>query len=195
MYPALIAIALTAQPWFQEEASVRGIDFTHDSGHRERFLFPECVCGGAALFDADNDGDLDAYLVNAGPVEAEAGARSPNRFYVNDGSGRFTDRTEASGTGDRGYGMGVACGDYDNDGFTDVYVTNYGANVLYRNEGDGTFTDATDAAGVGDDGWGSSAAFVDYDHDGDLDLFVVNYVNWSVKTEITCYAANGERRA
>jgi hypothetical protein len=195
MISTTLAAAVTlglVQPWFQEEAARRGIDFKHDSGHRERHLFPECVCGGAALFDADNDGDLDAYLVNAGPIEAEPGTRSPNRFYLNDGAGNFVDATDASATGDRGYGMGVACGDYDNDGFVDLYVTNLGANVLYRNNGDATFTDVTDAAGVGTAAWSSSAAFVDFDADGDLDLYVANYVNWSVATEITCFAANGE---
>ena len=194
--PVLLALALGAtthaQPWFEEQAAVRGIDFEHDSGHRDRHWFPECICGGCALADLDNDGDLDAYLVNAGLLFGEPAERPANRLYLNDGAGNFVDHTDASNTGDRGYGVGVTCADYDADGFVDIYVTNLGANVLYRNNGDATFTDVTDAAGVGDERWGSSAAFLDYDNDSDLDLYVVNYVNWSRATEIECYAANGE---
>lgn len=196
MYVALIAATLAAQPWFSEEAAPRGITFTHDSGHTDRYLFPECVCGGAALLDVDGDGDLDAYLIQGGPVPtggAAPRAAQPNRLYLNDGGGVFTDHTDASGdAADGGYGMGVTCGDYDNDGDVDIYVTNYGRNSLLRNDGSGVFTDVTLDAGVGDEAWGSSSAFFDYDADGDLDLFVVNYVNWSLKTEITCYATNGE---
>jgi hypothetical protein len=189
---ALVGADALAQPWFQEAAAERGIDFAHDSGHRDRHWFPECICGGCALADFDNDGDLDAYLVNAGVLFGERADRPPNRLYLNDGAGRFTDHTEASATGDRGYGIGVTCADYDADGFIDIYVTNFGANVLYRNNGDATFTDVTADAGVGHEGWGSSAAFVDYDNDGDLDLYVANYVNWTRATEIECYAASGE---
>ncbi len=164
--------------WFREESGERGLDFTHSTGHEDRHLFPEIIGGGAALFDMDGDGDLDAYLVQS---------RGSNRLYDNDGTGHFGDVTAASGTGDAGYGMGVAAGDYDNDGDVDLYVTNLGPNVLYRNDGNGRFTDVSEASGVADPSWGVSAAFLDYDADGDLDLFVVNYVDWSIDTELVCH--------
>ncbi|HID11433.1 MAG TPA: tetratricopeptide repeat protein [Candidatus Latescibacteria bacterium] len=126
--------------------------------------------GNAAWGDYDNDGDLDLYIVRCDP-EASA-----NVLLRNDG-GRFADVTEEAGVGDRGLGMDAAWGDYDNDGDLDLYVANFGPNVLYRNEGDGTFTDVTQEAGVGDPRWSMSCAFSDVDHDGDLDIFVVNYVD------------------
>jgi len=181
------------QAWFSEEASSRGIAFEHDSGHRGEHLFPECLVGGCALVDVDGDGDLDAYLVQSGLIEPGAGEERPaNRLFLNDGAGNFTDVTESSGAGDLGYGMGVAAGDYDNDGDMDLYVTNLGRNALLQNNGSGVFEDATEEAGVGDERWGSSAGFLDYDNDGDLDLFVVNYVQWSLRNEIKCFARSGE---
>ena len=173
-------------PWFVERAAASGLVFKHESGHRGRFLLPEIMCGGAALFDMDGDGDLDAYLVQAGDIRAAPATRPPNRLFRNRGDGTF-EYIPDSGAGDQGYGMGVATGDVDNDGDVDLYVTNCGPNVLLLNDGQGRFTDVTVAAGVGDPGWGASAAFVDYDHDGDLDLFVTNYLNWSVATELECY--------
>ncbi len=175
-----------AAAWFEEVAISRGLDFTHQSGHRERYLMPEIMCGGAALFDMDGDGDLDAYVVQAGYVVEPAEQQPPNQLFENLGDGTFKDVTAGSGADDRGYGMGVACGDYDNDGDVDLYVTNVGPNVLLRNDGHGRFTDVTGAAGVGDAGWGASAAFVDYDNDGDLDLYVCNYLRWSPETERHC---------
>ncbi len=174
------------RPWFEEEAAASGLDFVHDSGHRDLFLMPEVVSGGAALFDADGDGDLDAYLVQSGRVVDAPELRPENRLYLNDGSGRFKDTTAESGTGDRGYGMGVACGDVDDDGDTDLYVTNLGPNTLFTNLGDARFHDATASSGTGDGSWGSSAAFFDHDLDGDLDLFVVNYIEWYVTAELDC---------
>jgi len=173
-------------PWFVEDAAAVGLVFQHESGHRRRFLLPEIMCGGAALFDMDGDGDLDAYLVQAGDIRAAPAMRPPNQLFRNRGDGSFEPVAD-SGAGDRGYGMGVATGDADNDGDVDLYVTNCGPNVLLLNDGNGRFTDVTVAAGVGDPGWGVSAAFVDYDHDGDLDLFVTNYLHWSVATELECY--------
>jgi hypothetical protein len=141
----------------------------------------------------DQDGDLDAYLVQAGSPNRPGGAGAQNRLYRNDGQGRFRDVTDGSGAGDRGYGIGVASGDYDDDGDADLYVTNLGPNVLLRNDGDGKFRDVSAAAGVDDPSFGSSAGFLDYDADGDLDLFVVNYVSWTPGAELTCYNGSGAR--
>jgi hypothetical protein len=176
-----------AASWFSEEAEARGLAFTWRSGHTGRHYFPEIMGGGAALFDLEEDGDLDVYLVQGGSITAEPDARPTNQLFANDGGGRFADASAASGAEDRGYGMGVAAGDADGDGRTDLYVTNVGPNVLYLNRGDGGFRDATEPAGVGHSAWSTSAAFVDTDRDGDLDLFVTNYVRWSAKGEITCY--------
>ncbi|MDH3626693.1 MAG: CRTAC1 family protein [Acidobacteriota bacterium] len=177
----------TGPPWFEEVARERGLRFEHRSGHAERHIFPEIIGGGAALFDMDGDGDLDAYLVQSGNLIDPGAQGGVNRLFENDGAGHFRDVTEGSGADDDGYGMGVAAGDYDDDGDVDLYVTNYGPNVLLRNEGGGRFADVTVAAGVGHRGWGTSAAFVDYDADGDLDLFFTNYVNWSLTDERDCY--------
>ncbi len=187
--PAAAAAAAAADgaPWFVEEAATRGLDFRHDSGHDERNLFPEIVAGGAALFDMDGDGDLDAYLVQSGSLRAPGSGRGRNRLFANDGKGRFADVTEGSGAGDLGYGMGVTTGDYDGDGDTDLYVTNFGPDVLLRNDGGGKFTDVTRSAGIDNPSWGTSATFLDYDRDGDLDLYVTNYVNWSIENEQDCY--------
>ncbi len=146
--------------------------------------------GGAALFDLDNDGLLDMYLVQSGNL-IEPAAGSGNRLYRNMGNGSFQDITERSGAGIRGYGMGVAAGDFDNDGFTDLYVTNYGANVLLKNDGHGRFVDVTERAGVASSGWSTSAAFVDYDGDGELDLFVTHYLNWRREAEVQCFSLTG----
>ena len=174
-------------PWFVEEAASRGIDFVHVSGHRQRFLLPEIVGSGAALADVDGDGDLDAYLVQSGSLYAD-GPRREDRLYLNRGGGRFAP------AGTRlpqlpGYGMGVAAGDYDNDGDVDLYVTALGPNALLRNDGSGVFENVAAQAGVADPGFGASAAFLDLDQDEDLDLFVVNYIHWSEGAEIECYIA------
>jgi len=173
--------------WFEEVAEQAGISFRYESGFDGRYIFPEIMGGGAALFDMDGDGDLDAYLVQGGGVAVPESDRPTNLLFENLGGGTFRDVTEASGTADRGYGMGVAAGDYDNDGDIDLYVTNYGPNVLLRNDGGGKFRDVTAQAAVGHPGWGVSAAFLDYDVDGDLDLFVANYLNWSLSIEQDCY--------
>lgn len=182
----------SVQGWFEESAQARGIDFEWVSGHRERFYFPEIMGGGAALFDMDTDGDLDLYLVQAGRIDVEAEADQPaNQLFANNGPvnpGSFRNVSHGSGSGDRGYGMGVAAGDYDDDGLVDLYVTNVGPNVMLRNLGEQRFEDVTSQTEVGDPTWTASAGFVDYDADGDLDLYAVNYIYWSAAEEISCYS-------
>ena len=193
-------------PLFREIAAETGLNFLHTTGATGEFYMPEIMGSGVALFDYDNDGDLDVYLLQGmklNPSE-QAKLKFPlpkdqkpgNRLFRNElvpsGKLKFTDVTEAAGLGLVAYGMGVATGDYDNDGDVDLYVTNLGANVLYRNNGNGTFTDVTAQAGVDDPRWSSSAAFVDYDHDGRLDLFVCNYVDFTVKGNKPCFAPTGE---
>jgi hypothetical protein len=160
------------QPWFTEITEQAKLSFNHDAGIDGTYRLPQIMGAGCAMLDYDSDGDTDLYLVNSGPMNDPL----PNRLFRREADGTYTDVTEPSGVGDRGYGLGVACGDYDNDGDADVYAINYGADALYRNNGDGTFADVTAAAGITDDEWGVSAAFVDYDLDGWLDLYVADYV-------------------
>ena len=151
-------------------------------------MMPEMVGSGVALADLDDDGDLDLYLVQSGRVDTTLPVEtSANRLYMNRGDGHYDRVAGAAGTGDRGYGMGVAAGDYDNDGDVDLYVTNLGNNVLLNNDGSGHFTDVTAEAGVGDPDWSTAAAFFDFDVDGDLDLFVVNYLHWTKNIEQECF--------
>lgn len=188
----------TAAPWFRDEAAERGLDFRMRSGAREEHpLFPETMVGGGALFDMDQDGDLDAYLVQAGSLwpDAPAEERAPgNRLYRNEG-GRFTDVTAGSGAEGPGgvYGVGAAAGDYDNDGDVDLYVTAIGRNTLLANQGGGRFLDVTEAAGVAGGGWPASAAWLDFDRDGDLDLYVARYLVWSPETDRECFTRGGQR--
>src|SRR5262245_9662264 len=177
--------------WFEESAVARGVEWTHRSGHESRYLLPEIMGGGAALFDMDGDGDLDLFLVQSGSVLKPNVKDPPNRLYRNRGDGTFEDVTAGSGTDVAGYGMGVAAGDYDNDGDVDLFVTNAGPNILLRNDGAGHFTDVTATAGVAGRGWSTSAAFFDADADGDLDLFVLRYINWSVGGELQCFSLTG----
>ena len=160
-----------------------GLDFTLRNSPTGQKYVIETMAGGVALLDYNNDGLLDVFLVNGGKLEdpvklpvnyARRETAYWNRLYRQDRDGSFTDVTAAAGLSMAGndYGMGVAVGDYDNDGFADLYVTNYGRNILYRNNGNGTFADVTQAAGVAAGGWSVSAGFLDYDNDGRLDLFV-----------------------
>jgi hypothetical protein len=209
-YPTDAAEPAAQVPPFAEVAAAAGIDFLHFNGMSGAFYFPEIVGSGVALFDYDNDGDLDLYLVQGkmiGPDKTladatfppPAGTRLRDRLYRNDTKAgpdgvprlRFTDVTEASGIRATGYGMGVAAGDYDNDGRVDLYVTNYGDNQLWHNRGDGRFEEVTAAAGVNDPRWSVSASFLDYDRDGLLDLFVGNYVDASLRKPEPCYGATG----
>ncbi|HKC12596.1 MAG TPA: VCBS repeat-containing protein, partial [Vicinamibacteria bacterium] len=177
-----------------------GVRFRHENSPTTSKYLIETMGGGVAVFDYDNDGWLDIFFVNGaeltdpmppGASPTKASPRFANRMYHNNHDGTFTDVTERAGlAGTHGYGMGVAVGDYDNDGFEDLYVTNFGSNVLYHNNGDGTFTDVTERAGVAGGGWSTSAAFLDYNNDGLLDLFVCRYVDWSFENNPYC----GERR-
>jgi Tfp pilus assembly protein PilF len=154
---------------------------------------PETMTGGVAIFDYNNDGWPDIYVVNGAtlPSGKKTDPSFWNRLFRNNGDGTFTDVTEAAGVAGHGYAMGVAAGDFDNDGFVDLFVAGVGSNTLFRNKGDGTFEDVTDRAGLGGNhGWSVSAGWFDYDRDGRLDLFVVRYVVWDPSTEIYC----GERQ-
>ncbi len=154
--------------------------------------------GGVALLDYNNDGLLDIFVINGGQIASPTATldkfdrhdpRYWNRLYRQNKDGSFTDVTEQAGlanAGDGNYGMGVAVGDYDNDGYPDLYVTSYGKNVLYHNNGDGTFTDVTAKAGVAGGGWSVSAGFFDYDNDGKLDLFVTRYMDWDMQHSKDC---------
>jgi hypothetical protein len=192
--PALAACSLVAcrssPPLaFRDAAQETGLVFQHVPGISGQFYLPEIMGSGVALLDYDADGDLDVYLVQAA---AKSGSRLFRNEFIPAGKLRFVDVTDRARVGHTGYGMGVATGDYDNDGDTDLYVTSFGPNVLYRNNGDGTFTDVTRGAMVDDPRWSTSAAFVDYDRDGWLDLFVANYLNYTLAANKRCVAPTGE---
>ena len=166
---------------FVDVTTAAGINFRHINGAEGAYHLPETLGAGGAFFDADNDGNLDIYLVNSGYwKDSSSTDEARSVLYRNNGDSTFTDITTTAGVGNRGnYGQGATCADYDNDGDVDLYVTNFGVNVLYRNNSDGTFTDVTAHAGVGDPAWSSSACFLDYNRDGHLDLFIANYLVYS----------------
>ena len=188
--------------WFVDRAQATGLEFVHFNGMSGSFYQPEIMAPGVGLFDYDNDGDLDAYLVQGQMLgtgktlsQAVLPPKEPlplrGRLYRNDldiaRTLRFTDVTDRSGLDARGYGMGVAAGDYDNDGCVDLYLTNFGPNQLFQNNCDGTFADVSRTSGVADAGWSVPAAFVDFDRDGWLDLFVGHYLVYSVDRHINCF--------
>ena len=177
------AKAETAPVTFEDVTKAAGIDFHLTCGGAEKRYIMESMCGGVAFFDYDNDGWTDIFLVNGSTLEEARAGRSPlGRLYRNNHDGTFTDVTAKAGLTHAGWGFGVAVGDFDNDGYEDLYVTYLDGGVLYRNNGNGTFTDVTAKAGVGNPGrWGTSAGFGDFDNDGHLDLYVANYVDLDLK--------------
>jgi len=183
---------------FNDATSTLGINFEYIASHTSKKYLIETMGSGVALFDYDNDGRLDIFVVNGaslsdptpkGTIPQKAGPKEWNRLYHQKSDGTFEDVTERAGLQGVGCGMGVSVGDYDNDGFEDLYVTAYGGNKLYHNNGDGTFTDVTEKSGVAGSGWSTSAAWVDLDGDGLLDLIVLRYLQWDFE-DIWC----GERR-
>ena len=210
--PATTTTTSTAQDesYFVEQAAAAGIDFVHFNGMSGEYYYPEIMAPGVGLFDFDNDGDLDLYLVQSqmlGKGKTIKDALFPpkgplkDRLYRNDltvgADGKrtlhFTDVTEQAGINIQTYGMGVAAADVDNDGFVDIYRTGLTEGVLLHNNGNGTFTDITAKSGTANKGgWGVSAAFVDIDRDGWLDLFVGNYLLYSVEGDIDCLSVTGQ---
>jgi len=199
---SLIAATPASEVQFTDITQSSGVNFRHENSATSNKYLIETMGGGVALLDYDNDGRLDIFFTNGAKIDDPMlNGKSPdksdrkfwNRLYHQNADGTFTDVTEKAGlTGmSQGYySMGVAVGDYDNDGFEDIYVTGYGGNILYRNNGDGTFTDVTKKAGVGAGGWSASAGFFDFDNDGKLDIFVTRYLDWTFKTNRYC----GEQR-
>ena len=176
-----------SHPKFTDATFALGLNFRNMASHTSKKYLIETMGAGVALFDYDNDGRLDIFVVNGAPlidptpkgtIPQKTGPKYWNRLYHQKQDGTFEDVTEKAGLQGVGYGMGVAVGDYDNDGYEDLYVTAYGGNKLYHNNGDGTFTDVTDKAGVGGSGWSTSAAWVDLDGDGLLELVVLRYLTW-----------------
>jgi enediyne biosynthesis protein E4 len=204
----VLAVALSTLPGvclvsapavqFTDGTQAAGIAFEHRNSATPSKYLLETMGGGVALLDYDNDGRLDVFFTNGAKLEESmTDGKSPdkadpafwNRLYRQTSSGTFEDVTAkagVSGAAQNQYGMGTAAGDYDNDGFVDLYVTSYGRNTLYRNMGNGTFTDATERAGVAAGGWSASAGFFDYDNDGRLDLFVTRYLDWGFQKNRYC---------
>jgi len=206
----LLTLAACSHPstGFEEISQTSGLNFHHFTGATGQFYLPEIMGSGVALFDYDNDGDLDIFLIQGTllePGKTMRDARFPppanwkpgNRLFRNmlheTGKLQFIDVTEQAGLGHVGYGMGAAVGDYNNDGYPDLYLTEFGANHLYRNNGNGTFTDVTSEAGLETGGWSASAAFLDYDNDGYLDLYVTRYLDFTIRGNKECFNPAGER--
>ena len=178
-------------PFEEVPANSSGIRWVHTAGKSPQKYLPETTGAGCAFLDYDNDGWMDIYLVNSGQCDFyDPHPPLRNALYRNNRDGTFTDVTDKAGVAGGGYGQGVAVGDYDGDGFPDIYVTQYGRSILYHNNGDGTFTDVTEKAGVAAPGWSSSAVWFDYDNDGRLDLFVCQFVEFSKAGNLPCVTYN-----
>jgi enediyne biosynthesis protein E4 len=198
MTPALLLAVLGAPVvggcpvTFTDVAAQAGLRFVHDRGATPAHRLPEMLGAGLAWLDYDNDGWMDLFVVQSGPLPpAPRGEKPRNRLYHNNRDGTFTDVTERAGLRDTAYGMGAVAADYDNDGLVDLYVTGYRRNILYHNNGDGTFTDVTEKAGVAGPRWGTAAAWADFDGDGYLDLFVGQYADDTRDKDLFC----GDRAA
>jgi len=176
-----------APPFIEVPASVSGIHWIHENAQSPERYLPETLGPGCAFLDYDNDGWMDIYLVNSGPSDFyKPGKPLRNALYRNNRDGTFTDVTEKAGVAGGTFGMGVAVGDYDNDGWPDIFVTAYGNCILYKNNHDGTFTDVTKKAGLETPGWTTSAVWFDYDNDGRLDLFVCSFVDYGKTEHLSC---------
>src|SRR5438876_8967409 len=177
------------EPLFREAASTScGIEWVHENAMSDNRYLPETLGPGCAFLDFDNDGWMDIYLVNSGPCDFWTPAKPVrNALYRNNRDGTFTDVTGKAGVAGGTFGMGVAVGDYNNDGYPDLLVTAYGRPTLYRNNGDGTFTDVTAKSGLPLTGWTTSAAWFDYDNDGLLDLFLGSYVAYGKAAQVPCF--------
>src|SRR6266513_1642621 len=178
----------TLKPLFEEvPVAASGLTWRHENGRSADYFLPETTGAGCAFLDYDNDGWMDIYLVNSGKCDFLTPDRPlGNALYRNNRDGTFTEVTEKAGVAAGGYGMGVAVGDYDADGWPDVYVTQHGRSILYHNNGNGTFTDVTEKAGLAAPGWASSAVWFDYDNDGRLDLFVCRFVDFDKSKNKFC---------
>jgi hypothetical protein len=208
---ATVAQAPTQGAVFKDISKAAGLDFIHFNGMTGNYYFPEMTGQGGGFLDYDNDGDLDVYLLQGallGPKDTMADTVFPprdprprDRLYRNDSRRiandqteiRFVDVTDKAGLNMTRWGMGLAAADFNNDGWTDIYVTNVGPNQMLYNNGDGTFSDVTNQTGTGDPQWGASAAAFDYDRDGWLDLYVTNYVDFDLVKNAVCYAPNSRR--
>ena len=198
----LMGATSTSEVQFVDVTQQSKVDFKQENSATSNKYLIETMGGGVALLDYDNDGRLDIFFTNGGQIDDpmpdgktpdKSDKRFWNRLYHQNADTKFTDVTERAGLSGMPqgfYSMGVAVGDYDNDGFEDIYVTGFGGNILYHNNGNGTFTDMTKKAGVSAGGWSASAGFFDYDNDGKLDLFVTRYLDWNFKTNRYC----GEKR-
>lgn len=180
---------------FRDVAEAVGLVFRHNPGLSGELYLPEIMGAGVALFDFDADGDLDVFLLQGASFTGKpaGGSRLFRNELVPGGKLKFTDVSSTSGIDYTGYGMGVATGDYDNDGHIDLYITSFGSNALYRNNGDGSFRNVTNSAGVDDNRWSSSAMFFDYNNDGWLDLYIANYVDFTPSNNKPCYSQVRER--
>lgn len=198
----LLLTFIPGSPWAPQGAASRpvsfvevtkeaGITFLHFNGATGKRYMPETMGAGVAVLDYDQDGWMDVFLVNGASLEGPSPRSATPALYRNNGDGTFSEVTRKAGLSIQVYGMGAAVGDYDNDGFPDLYITALGPNRLFRNNGNGTFSDVTVQSGVGDPGWGAGAVWFDADNDGYLDLFVCNYVRWTVHEDKWCGHAPG----
>lgn len=204
--PLIAAVALSRPPdrFFADVTERSQVDFRADFSPTAKKFVIETMGGGVAVFDYNNDGWMDLFFTNGARIEAQTVERTGpvkkeprywNRLYRSNGDGTFRDVTTGAGVAGKGFSMGVATGDFDNDGFVDLYVTNFGKNELYHNNRDGTFTEMASNLGVQAEGWSTSAGFFDYDEDGFLDLFVCRYMEWDFSKNKVCHVGNLEQRS